>query len=120
MRWFRARARWFAAVTTAALVSLTCVTSAAHGFECHEDECGSIVVPHDAASHAVTAGSTAAAGGPLHCVLCHWTRSTRPAPEPALLLARPAAEAVCAQINVGATLSPAHAGQPSLRSPPLA
>ena len=120
MRWFRVQARRLSAATLIALVTVSGVTSLAHGVECHDDECELIVVRHDPASHSVASGSTAASAGQLHCVLCHWTRPIRPSSEPASFLARPRIDTVLLHFEVLGVVSQVQSSQPSLRSPPLA
>lgn len=120
MQWFRAHAR---AVAVAVLVSLTALgglSSAAHGGECHDEECALVLVPHDPTSHSMRDGSAAGSAAPLHCVLCHWTRSTRPSTESVHQLARPVADDVPVPAEAPGLPSAADAAQPPLRSPPLA
>jgi hypothetical protein len=119
MRWFRVHARRLAAATLVALVTVSGVTSLAHGVECHDDECVLAVVRHDPASHSVASGSTTDAAGPLHCVLCHWTRPIRPSSEAAGFLARPRIDTVLLHFEVLGVVSQVQSAQPSLRSPPL-
>ncbi len=117
LQWFRARARVMAIAALVSLVGLGGLSSAGHGAECHDDNCATVLVPHDPSSHSVRNASTVAAHT-LHCVLCHWTRSTRPSTESVHHLSRPVADTVRLPIEVRGVLSPTQAAQPPLRSPP--
>jgi hypothetical protein len=120
MRWFRVQARRLAAATLVTLVTVSGVTSLAHGVDCHDEACALAVVRHDAASHSVASGSTGDAAGPLHCVLCHWTRPIRPSSDHATFLARPPVDTLLLHVEVPGVVSQVQSARPSLRSPPLA
>ena len=119
MRWFRAFSRTLAVATLLAQVTLGALTSLGHDVECHDD-CLLAVVPHDAASHTIGSGASGATATPLHCVLCHCSRLTRPSPEPSHFLAHPAVDDVLLPVVVLGMPSTVQAAQPPLRSPPLA
>src|SRR5688500_1259098 len=116
--WFRARVRAVAAATLVSFVGLGGLSSAAHGADCHDDECAVALLSHDPTSHGIGNGSSDAVH-PVHCILCHWTRSTRPSTESVHPLARPVTETVLLQPEVLGGLSLVQAAQPPLRSPPL-
>ena len=117
LQWFRARARLVAAATLVSLTTLGGLSSATHGGDCHDDDCVVSLLPHDPSTHGV--GTTEdAAGHPLHCILCHWTRSIRPSTETVHQIARPITTDVGPSTDVPAALSPVQAAQPPLRSPP--
>ena len=89
-----------------------------HGASGHDDH-GTALVVHDAAAHAFTDGTASPRGEAMHCVLCHLTRTVRPAVE----VAHHAP-------NYGALTLPARrpglvvpavfpAAEPPLRSPPV-
>lgn len=117
LQWFRAQSRPVALAALVSLASLGGFSSALHGAECHDEDCAGVLLPHDPSSHRVRNASTTASQ-PLHCVVCHWTRSTRPSTEPVHHLARPVAHAVRLYTEVRGTLSLVQAAQPPLRSPP--
>ena len=117
LRWFRAGSRPLAAAILVAFVGLGGLSTASHGTDCHDEEC-SAAAPHDPDAHRITAPD-AATSHPLHCVLCHWSRSTRPSTETTHHLISPAADDVRPHAEVTGTPSPAQAAQPPLRSPPL-
>ena len=118
LHWFRARARVVAAATLVSLVGLGGFSSVAHGVDCHDDDCVVALLYHDPSSHTIGNGSSDAAH-PVHCILCHWTRSTRPSIEVVHHFARPVTGNVLSQPEVLGALSPVRAAQPPLRSPPL-
>ena len=113
----RVRARVVAAATLVALTALGGLSSATHSGGCHEDECVSSLLPHDPSTHGIGTPPDEA-GHPLHCVLCHWTRSTRPSTESVHQIARPITSDVRPPTDALAALSPVQAAQPPLRSPP--
>jgi hypothetical protein len=117
MQWFRVRARIVAAVTLVSLTALGGLSSAAHGPDCHDDDCYIALIAHDPSSHGI--GTTTADGGhPLHCILCHWTRTLRPSTDAVHQIARPVTSDIRPQPDIPAALSPVQAAQPPLRSPP--
>jgi hypothetical protein len=118
LAWVRERLRVIAVIVLAATVGVGGVSSVGHGSDCHGDECGLAAFPHDPSSHSVGAPS-AAPSHPLHCVLCHWTRSIRPSAEPIHHLATPAADDFRFHAEVRDFLSLVQAAQPPLRSPPV-
>ena len=74
---FRSRARAVASVLLVALATLGGVS--AHGAECHDVDAYA-AGPHDASAHRIGAPAPDA-GQPLHCILCHWSRTPRPSAE---------------------------------------
>lgn len=119
LKWFRAQSRPVAATALVSLIALGGLSSAAHGPDCHDDDCSISFFPHDPSSHSVEPGA-ADTSSPLHCVLCHLTRSTRPSTESAHHLAHPPAQIRGLHPEVLGTLSLVYAAQPPLRSPPIA
>jgi hypothetical protein len=117
LKWFRARVRAVAAATLVSLVGLGGISSAGHGADCH-DECAAALLDHDPSSHGIGNGSSDPVN-PVHCILCHWTRSTRPPIESVHPLAGPITETVLLQPEVLGALSLVQAAQPPLRSPPV-
>jgi len=117
LSWFRAHLR---PVAFAALVSLTALvnlSTAIHdASECH-DECAAGVVRHDAWSHAI-GSEQASVDHPIHCVLCHWTRTLRPSTAVVHGVARPVVQSVRPVADAPGSPLQALAAQPPLRSPP--
>jgi hypothetical protein len=118
LQWIRARARVAAAATLVSLVALGGLSSASHSADCHGDECAIDLRHHDPSAHAIDSGSGDSSSHPLHCILCHWTRTLRPSNTSALHLARPHTDPVRLYTEVLGTLSLVQAAQPPLRSPP--
>jgi hypothetical protein len=116
LSWFRSQSRGIASAALAALVALTLSSAAPHSDDCHGAECGAIV-PHDASSHGVGRPEQST-DLPIHCVLCHITRSVRPTPETAQLLAPSLTGDVSATLDVFSSPSQTALAQPSLRGPP--
>ena len=117
LQWFRTRARVVAAATLVSLTALGGLSSATHGADCHEDDCAYSLLSHDPYEHGIVATQDDA-GHPLHCILCHWTRSLRPSTEAVHQIARPVTSDVRPHTDIPAALSPVQAAQPPLRSPP--
>ena len=118
MIWFRARARTVAATLLVSLTSLGMSLYAPHSADCHDPDCETVLVAHDASAHRVTAAPAAAETHPLHCLVCHWARSFRPRIE-VRFLTTPAAQAgavVHVEFFTAAVSAPV--AQPPLRSPP--
>jgi hypothetical protein len=117
LAWFRARLGPIAIAALVSLAGLTSLSAAVHDAgECH-DECAAGVLRHDPWSHAI-GSATADAEHPLHCVLCHWTRTVRPSAETVHVVARPLAQNVRSVSDVLIAPLRALAAQPPLRSPP--
>ena len=116
--WFRAQLRSLTVATFVALSVSGGANVVEHGLGGH-DAHGPLLVVHDASAHAFNDGSAARQAEPLHCVLCHLTRTVRPALEsahhaptydnPATPLPRPG-------LLVPAVFP---AAEPPLRSPPF-
>jgi hypothetical protein len=117
LQWFRARARIVASAILVSLAGLGGLSSAAHGSDCHDDECSVIALRHDPSSHGIGTASTDSEH-PLHCILCHWTRSMRPSTETVHQIARPLPNNVRLDPELRGALSPVRAARPPLRSPP--
>jgi hypothetical protein len=116
LRWFRAQAR---STAVAVLVSLTALggwSSTSHGPDCHDADCV-WAVRHEASAHAIQSAA-ADESHPLHCVLCHWTRSFRPSTDTVHHLATPVEGdgRIHTDVFTAALVFPA--AQPSLRAPP--
>jgi hypothetical protein len=112
---FRAANRTVAAVV---LVLLSVATVANHGVGSHDDH-GTAFVVHDASAHAFTDGSAPPGGEALHCVLCHLTRTVRPAVEVAHHA--PAHAGLTLSVRWPGLVVPSvfPAAEPPLRSPPV-
>jgi len=118
LSWFRSRASGVAATLLLSLATLGVSASLPHEDDCHDAGCRAIVVEHDAAAHRIAAPSTSAAPHPLHCLVCHWTRSFRP-PITTKFVATPAAYAgIRIHVDLITVARNTQVAQPPLRSPP--
>jgi hypothetical protein len=118
LSWFRSRASGIAATLLLSLATLGVSLHVPHPADCHETDCGAILVAHDASAHRVGANTSTADTHPLHCLVCHWARSFRPHIT-TTFVATPAAHAGirlhCDRITATRNMQVA---QPPLRSPP--
>ena len=91
-----------------------------HDAECHDHDCVPAFVEHDADAHRFQSNVAEAHAHPLHCLVCHWTRSFRPRPGTAFQPA-PALDTYLRRPIEYFVVAPATlAAQPPLRSPPNA
>jgi hypothetical protein len=118
MIWFRDRARIVAAILLVSLTSLGVSLYAPHAADCHDADCGIILVAHDASAHRLAANSSSAGTQPLHCLVCHWARSFRPRIEVRFLTAPAAQAGVTVHVEYFTAAVSAPVAQPPLRSPP--
>jgi hypothetical protein len=116
LSWFREWVRPIAGVSLVSLVTLTISTALPHADDCHGAECGAVAL-HDPSGHVVER-SKQAGEHPNHCVVCHWTRSVRPAPETTGLLVPVDAEDARITVDVFSLPSQTALLRPSLRAPP--
>ena len=116
LTWFREWSRSIASAALVSLLTLTISSAAPHQDDCHDAECGPLA-PHDPTGHSVSRPQESS-GQPIHCVLCHWTRSVRPTTETAPLFAPALAEEVRASADVFRARSQTSLARPSLRGPP--
>ena len=118
LQWFRARARSVGAVALLSLVTLSVSSAMPHrDDDCHDAICA-VVVPHDPSAHSVSRSDTSHVSRPLHCVLCHWTRTFRPSAQAAHPLAPAVDRAVRVLVHVVFAPEAFLAAQPPLRAPP--
>jgi hypothetical protein len=116
LTWFREWSRSIASAALVSLLTLTISSAAPHPDDCHDVECGSLA-PHDPSGHTVSRPQ-GSSGQPIHCVLCHWTRSIRPATETAPLFAPAIGANVRVSVEVFSASSQPSLAEPSLRGPP--
>jgi hypothetical protein len=116
LSWFRQWGRPIASAALVSLVTLTISTALPHADDCHGAECGAVAL-HDPSGHNVER-SKQAGDQPNHCVVCHWTRSVRPAPETTGLLVPVDVEDARITIDVLSLPSQTSLLRPSLRAPP--
>ncbi len=98
-------------------VALSTVGVLGHG----QEHAGPLaLVPHDAAAHSFEADAGVAPVHPLHCLVCHWTRSFRPYPRGASYPAPVVAYSLRIHPEIFLVTPAALAVLPPLRSPPIA
>ena len=118
LRWFRSTAPGIAGTLLLSLAALGVSFYAPHPADCHDADCGAILVVHDASAHRLTANPSTAEPQPLHCLVCHWARSFRPRIEVRFITAPAAQAGVVVHIEYFTAAARARAAQPPLRSPP--
>jgi hypothetical protein len=116
LSWFRERSRSMASAALFALVTLTISSAAPHPDDCHDVDCA-LTLPHDPTGHSIGKPQESS-GQPIHCVLCHWTRSVRPTPETTPFFEPALSEDVRVSIDAFIALAQNFLAQPSLRGPP--
>lgn len=117
LSWFRSTASGVAA-TLLLLVATLGVSYAPHPEDCHDADCGTILVVHDASAHRVGASTSTADTHPLHCLVCHWARSFRPHIS-TTFVDTPAADAgIPLHFDLITVARNTQVAQPPLRSPP--
>jgi hypothetical protein len=116
LSWFREWSRSIASAALLSLVTLTLSSAAPHEDDCHGAECGQ-ALPHDPSSHSLTRPQ-ASEGQPIHCVLCHWTRSVRTTPQSTPLFTPAVGEEIQISLDVFDGSSQTSLVRPSLRAPP--
>jgi hypothetical protein len=117
LQWFRARARSVGITALLSLVTLTAWSALPHQDDCSEAICA-VNVAHDPSAHAVGRADASHGDRPLHCVLCHWTRTFRPSAQAAHPLAPAVDRAVRVLVHVVFAPEAFLAAQPPLRAPP--
>jgi hypothetical protein len=118
LSWFRSTASGVAATLLMSLATLGVSLYAPHPVDCHDAECGTILVAHDASAHRVGANTSTADTHPLHCLVCHWARSFRPHIT-TTFVATPAAYAgIRLHFDFIPVARNTQVAQPPLRSPP--
>jgi hypothetical protein len=118
LSWFRSRARALAALVFVSLAAFGASTLKPHEDDCHDSACLSTFVVHDPAAHSWEGPASHDEEHSLHCVVCHWIRSFKPALVVTQFLAPSAADAPRLLTRFVAAPSPFPAAQPPLRSPP--
>jgi hypothetical protein len=119
MIWLRLRARPVAVALLAMMATLGTAVYVPHAADCHDPDCGFIVVAHDASAHRLIANPSGAKNQPLHCLACHWARSFRPRTE-SRVLPTPAPESgTTVHVEFFTAAASAPVAQPPLRSPPV-
>ena len=116
LSWFRVWARSISGVALASLLALTVSSAVPHADEGHDADCG-IVAVHDPSGHSI-GREQSAPEHPLHCVLCHSTRSVRPSTETPHANAPAVEEDVRVHLDDFRAAQHFASAQPPLRGPP--
>lgn len=119
LQWFRARGRSLAATALLSLSVMGGLSSAPHPSDCHDSECAVRVVAHDASAHVFQRAAPVADAHPLHCVLCHLTRTFRPNTNSTIQAPSVDRRDVRTSVTVVSVARVFPAAQPPLRSPPV-
>jgi hypothetical protein len=118
LSWFRSTASSVAATLLVSLATLGVSFYAPHPADCHDADCGTILVAHDASAHRVGAKTSTADTHPLHCLVCHWARSFRPHITTKFVATPAAYTGIRLQFDLITVARNAQVTQPPLRSPP--
>jgi hypothetical protein len=116
--WFRFRASGVAAMLLLSLATLGVSFYGPHAADCHDADCGTILVAHDASAHRLRSNTSTADTHPLHCLVCHWARSFRPQIKTTFVAAPAASTGIPVHFDLITVARRAQVAQPSLRSPP--
>ena len=116
----RRQLRTLAATVLVLVSALGAWSTVAHDLDCHDSDGAPVLVVHDASAHAFRTTTPPDSQRPVHCVLCHWTRTFGPGAQSVSVapvavsrsLALPARETSPARLVAAA--------QPPLRAPPSA
>lgn len=116
----RPHLRALAAAVLLSVSALGAWSTFAHGLDCHDHDGAVVVVAHDASAHAFRGPAPPDEGRPIHCVLCHWTRTFGPSVQS--VAAAPSLVARTFAIPGDAATLPRliATAQPPLRAPPSA
>jgi hypothetical protein len=112
------------ALAAAVLVSVSALgawSMFAHGLDCfdHDDAVVAVVV-HDASAHAFRGAVPADEDRPIHCVLCHWTRTFGPSVQSVAVAPSLVDRTVAMPIGDASVPRLLATAQPPLRAPPSA
>ena len=118
LHWFRSRASGVAATLLLSLAALGGSAVSPHEDDCHDPGCSVVVVEHDATAHRITTPSTIADSHPLHCLVCHWTRTFRPQITTKFIAAPAVLIRTYSRFDLITLARKAQVAQPPLRSPP--
>jgi len=118
LSWFRSRASGVATTLLLSLATLSVSLYAPHAVDCHDTDCGTIFVAHDASAHRIRANTSTADTHPLHCLVCHWARSFRPHITTTFVATPAAHTGIRVHFDLITVARNAQVAQPPLRSPP--
>jgi hypothetical protein len=91
----------------------------AHGGDGHDLACvPGVALPHDESAHRLAADTPSESEHPLHCLVCHWARTFRPAGAPLRQPAPVLASHAFVHVDIVIAPTAAVSAQVSPRSPP--
>ena len=117
----RPHLRTLAAAVLVSVSALGAWSTFAHGLDCfdHDDAVVAVVV-HDASAHVFSSAAPADEDRPIHCVLCHWTRTFGPSVQSVAAAPSLADRTVAIPVDDATVPRLVAAVQPPLRAPPSA
>jgi len=118
LHWSRSHLRALAATVLVSLSTLGAWSLAVHELDCYDLDGAPAFVSHDASAHAFRSPAPAESDHPLHCVLCHWTRSFAPRVHGVTLAPHVARQIVAVPAPLARLASAFADAQPPLRGPP--
>ena len=118
MHQVRRHLRVLAAAVLVAVSTIGGWSTLTHGFDHHDADHAPAFVVHDASAHAFHSPSPPDSERPVHCVLCHWTRSFGPGLESVSVTHALASRTLSAHVVAAGPVHPVTAVQPPLRAPP--
>jgi hypothetical protein len=114
----RRRLRVLAAAVLVSMSAVTGWSALAHELDSHDHDTAPSFVVHDESAHAFRTPSPSASERPVHCVLCHWTRTFAVGFQSVAVLYSSSSRALRVEAAPGGLLHPISSVQPPLRAPP--
>jgi hypothetical protein len=113
--------RTLAAAVLVSVSALGAWSTFAHGLDCfdHDDAVVAVVV-HDASAHVFSSAAPADEDRPIHCVLCHWTRTFGPSVQSVSAVPSLVDRTVAIPVDDATAPRLLATAQPPLRAPPSA
>jgi hypothetical protein len=108
-------------LAAAVLVSMSAVTgwsALVHELDSHDHETAPAFVVHDESAHAFRNATPSTGERPVHCVLCHWTRTFGLGHQPVSIAHSFASRTLAPQVVDGDLVYTVTSVQPPLRAPP--
>jgi hypothetical protein len=118
LHWSRSHLRALAVAVLVSLSTLATWSLAVHELDCYDRDGAPEFVVHDASAHAFRGATPDPGEHPVHCVLCHWTRSFAPRVHSVTLAPSVARSTVAAPAPLVRPVSVFADAQPPLRGPP--
>ena len=116
---FRRHLRGLAVAVLAALSAVGGWSTLTHGFDHHDIDNAPAFVVHDASEHAFRGPEPLDGERPVHCVLCHWTRTYGPGIQSASVVHAVASRTLSIHVVDAGLVHGLTVVQPPLRAPPV-